>query len=215
LFGELHGRLLKGVRGNRQKALENFAIGKTILGHLAQRSLMPGLCTARAGDETGSLRAFENFLHGPSERPFLIDLALVATINLKQSTHFACNGRVGPTPNSLLLANAHFDENPCFYLSAYFEKHRNDIQICCCESAKGGLERLESNFSYSVAEQAMDRRRTRHKLMHSGRITGKRLQTARASISGRLGRSIVYAAGDECRLARQFLRRLFLSAQNM
>jgi len=77
LFGELHGRLLKGVRGT-DKSPGEFAIGRTILAHLAQRSLMPGLCHTPVPEMKQALAAFENFLHGPSERPFLIGLGAVA-----------------------------------------------------------------------------------------------------------------------------------------
>jgi len=54
------------------------------------------------------------------------------------------------------------------------------------------------------------------KLMALCRITGKRLQTARASILGaELGRSIVYAAGHECRPRSSATTRLHSSAHKI
>jgi Fic family protein len=98
---------------------------------------------------------FEKFLHSSSDRPFLIDLALLhyqlATIHPFREG----NGRVGRLLIPLLLCERNILTKPLLYLSAYFEKHRTEYaDLLLGVSKKADWNAWVEFFLTRVAEQS-------------------------------------------------------------
>src|SRR6266481_3362400 len=75
LLGDLHSRLLKGVRG-ADKSPGEFRDRQNYIASPGVRIADARFVQPPVPEMKQALTAFENFLHGSSERPFLIDLAL-------------------------------------------------------------------------------------------------------------------------------------------
>jgi len=215
LFGELHGRLLKGVRGT-DKSPGEFRDRQNYIGSPSATIADARFVPPPVPEMKQALTAFENFLHGPSERPFLIDLAL-SHYQFEAIHPFRDgNGRVGRLLIPLLLCERNILTKPLLYLSAYFEKHRTEYtDLLLRVSQKADWNAWIEFFLTGVAEQAMDGVERATKLMALWQDYRKRLQTARASILGQnLVDQLFMQPAMSVGLARQLLRVSFLSAQN-
>ena len=215
LFGELHSRLLKGVRGT-DKSPGEFRDRQNYIGSPSATIADARFVPPPVPEMKQALTAFENFLHGPSERPFLIDLAL-SHYQFEAIHPFRDgNGRVGRLLIPLLLCERNILTKPLLYLSAYFEKHRTEYtDLLLRVSQKADWNAWIEFFLTGVAEQAMDGVERATKLMALWQDYRKRLQTARASILGQnLVDQLFMQPAMSVGLARQLLHVSFLSAQN-
>jgi Fic family protein len=215
LLRELHGRLLKGVRG-ADKSPGEFRDRQNYIGSGGvpiqdARFVPPPVLEMRQ-----ALDAFEKFLQAPSERPFLVDLALLHYQFEAIHPFRDGNGRVGRLLIPLLLCERNILTRPLLYLSAYFEQHRTEYaDLLLRVSQKAAWEAWIEFFLKGIAEQAMDGVERATKLMALWQDYRKRLQTARASILGQnLVDQLFMQPAMSVSLARQLLRVSFLSAQN-
>ena len=215
LLRELHSRLLKGVRGadkspgefrNRQNYIA--AGGVSIQDARFVPPPVPEMKQA--------LEAFERFLQAPSERPFLVDLALLHYQFEAIHPFRDGNGRVGRLMIPLLLAERQILTKPLLYLSAYFEQHRAEYaDLLLRVSQRGDWERWIEFFLKGIAEQAMDGVQRATKLMTLWQDYRKRLQSARVSILAQnLVDQLFMRPAMSVGLARQLLGTSYLSAQN-
>ena len=125
LISELHERLMKGVRGD-QATPGAFRRSQNWIGR-------PG-CTLNDAEFVPppvpemrqALDAFEKYLHGDCIQPPLVRLAFIHYQFEAIHPFLDGNGRIGRLLISLLLASWNLLPLPLLYLSAYFERHRQE-----------------------------------------------------------------------------------------
>jgi len=125
LIREMHQRLMTGVRGEIQTPGE-FRRSQNWIG--------PAGCTLSDAtyvpppveEMENALDGFEKYLHAPSEMPALIRLALIHYQFESIHPFLDGNGRVGRLLVTLLLCAEKLLPQPLLYLSAYFERYRDD-----------------------------------------------------------------------------------------
>jgi Fic family protein len=215
LLRELHSRLLKGVRG-ADKSPGEFRDRQNFIGTPGMAPKDARFVPPPVEEMHGALEAFEQFLRAPSERPFLIDLALLHYQFEAIHPFRDGNGRVGRLLIPLLLCERNILTKPLLYLSAYLEQHRAQyMDLLLRVSQKGEWERWIEFFLAGVAEQAIDGVERATKLMILWQDYRKRLQTARMSILAQnLVDQLFHQPAMSVGLAQQVLRVSFASAQN-
>jgi len=181
LIREIHQRLMAGVRGESQTPGE-FRRSQNWIG--------PAGCTL--SDATyvpppieemhAALDGFEKYLHAPSEMPSLIRLALVHYQFEAIHPFRDGNGRVGRLLVTLLLCAEKLLPQPLLYLSAYFERYRDDYyRNLLAVSQKGAWEQWIGYFLKAVAIQSMDAIQRIDQLLTLRQEYRTRMQQARAS----------------------------------
>jgi Fic family protein len=215
LLRELHSRLLKGVRG-ADKSPGEFRDRQNFIGTPGMSVKDARFVPPPVEEMHGALAAFEHFLRAPSERPFLIDLALLHYQFEAIHPFRDGNGRVGRLLIPLLLCERNILTKPLLYLSAYLERHRAQyMDLLLRVSQKGEWERWIEFFLNGVAEQAIDGVERATKLMILWQNYRKRLQTARMSILAQnLVDQLFQQPAMSVGLAQQVLKVSFASAQN-
>ncbi|MEK7786345.1 MAG: Fic family protein [Chloroflexota bacterium] len=128
-----------------------------------------------------ALGEFEKYLHAPSSLPPLVRLALVHYQFEAIHPFLDGNGRIGRLLITLLLCVNGLLTEPLLYLSAYFERNRQDYyRHLLAVSQSGQWREWITFFLLGVADQSRDA------LCRSGRLLDLRetyrdkLQTARA-----------------------------------
>jgi Fic family protein len=121
LIRELHRLLLEGVRG--QGGAGEFRrlqvhIGPTM--RIADATFIP----PPANEIDPLMSALEKFIHAESDLPALVRMALIHYQFETIHPFHDGNGRVGRLLVSLLLSAERVLDQPLLYLSAYFERHR-------------------------------------------------------------------------------------------
>ena len=125
LLREIHGKLLAGARGESQTPGE-FRRSQNWIG--------PPGCTLTDAtyvppppeEMTRALNELESYLHAESPLPPLIRLALIHYQFEAIHPFLDGNGRVGRLLTTLLLCSEGLLPQPLLYLSAFFERHRDD-----------------------------------------------------------------------------------------
>ncbi len=222
LLRELHSRLLKGVRGadkslrGADKSPGEFRNRQNYIAAGGVPIQDARFVPPPVPEMKQALEAFEKFLQAPSERPFLVDLALLHYQFEAIHPFRDGNGRVGRLMIPLLLAERQILTKPLLYLSAYFEQHRAEYaDLLLRVSQRGDWERWIEFFLKGIAEQAMDGVQRATRLMTLWQDYRKRLQTARVSILAQnLVDQLFMQPAMSVGLARQLLGTSYLSAQN-
>ena len=215
LLEELHSRLMKNVRGG-DKSPGQFRDRQNFIGVPGSAIKDARYVPPPVPEMKLALAAYEKFLQAPSERPFLVDLAL-SHYQFEAIHPFRDgNGRVGRLLIPLLLCERNILTKPLLYLSAYFEHHRREYaDLLLRVSQKADWESWIEFFLEGVAEQAADGVERATKLMALWQDYRKRLQTARVSILAQnLVDQLFHQPAMSVGLAQQLLGVGFLSAQN-
>lgn len=185
LMRELHERLLRGVRGQEIRLGEfrdvpNY-VGKPG-GFQNARYIPPPVAEMHI-----CLDLFEKFIHEESQTPALVRLALIHYQFEAIHPFRDGNGRIGRLLISLLLCSWKLLPKPLLYLSAYFDKHRDEyfdhlLQV----SRHGAWNDWVTFFLQGVAEQAndaversrklLDLRNEYHAKMIAGRSSAKTIK---------------------------------------
>jgi len=156
LIREVHARLMEGVRGEQATPGE-FRRSQNWIG--------PPGCTLNEAifipppvDEMHrALDAFEKYLHAEDEYPPLIRLAFIHYQFEAIHPFLDGNGRIGRLLISLLLVHWDLLPLPLLYLSAFFEKRRQDYyDLLLRVSETGAWREWSLFFLQGVAEQARD-----------------------------------------------------------
>jgi len=156
LIRELHRVLMTGVRGEHQTPGE-FRRSQNWIGPpntlLVDATFVPppvmemNLC----------LGELEAYLHAPSNLPPLIRLAAIHYQFEAIHPFLDGNGRVGRLLVSLLLCHEKILQRPFLYLSAFFERRRDDYyQLLLAVSREALWSEWIAFFLEGVAEQARD-----------------------------------------------------------
>ncbi len=154
LIRELHARLLEGVRGGRATPGE-FRRSQNWIGRpdctLNEAEFVP----PPVHEMHAALDAFEKYLHAEDDYPPLLRLAFIHYQFEAIHPFIDGNGRIGRLLLSLLLVHWNLMPLPLLYLSAFFEKHRDDYyNHLMAVSERGAWREWVSFFLRGVAEQA-------------------------------------------------------------
>lgn len=181
LIREIHERLMAGVRGESQTPGE-FRHSQNWIGpagcSLEEATFVP----PPANEILEALDRFEKYFHAPSEMPALVRLALIHYQFEVIHPFLDGNGRVGRLLVTLLLCAEKLLPQPLLYLSAYFERHRDDYyRNLLAVSQKGAWEQWIRYFLKAVAVQSVDAIRKIDRLLALRQAYRAQLQKARAS----------------------------------
>jgi len=156
LIRELHSKLLHGVRGESQapgefRGVQNW-IGKPGT-KIADATYVP----PPVPEMHGALDAFEKFLHAESHLPALVRFALVHYQFEAIHPFLDGNGRVGRLLITLLFHTEKLLDHPLLYLSAFFEKRRDEYYERLLDvSSRGAWGGWIEFFLQAVHDQAED-----------------------------------------------------------
>lgn len=181
LICELHGRLLKEVRG-RERSPGQFRKVQNYIAPQGQPIQNARFVPPPVTHLSQVLDQFEKFLGEPSSYPILIDLALVHYQFESIHPFIDGNGRIGRLILSLLLCEREVLSKPMLYLSAYFEKHRQQyVDLMLKVSRSAAWEEWIQFFLQGIRVQSEDAITRSQKLLELWREHHRRMQTARAS----------------------------------
>jgi Fic family protein len=153
---EVHEHLMHDVRG------EHLTPGEF---RRSQNWIGPDRCTLMDAtyvpppveDMEHALGQFEAYLHAPSSVPLLIRLAAIHYQFEAIHPFLDGNGRMGRLLITLLLCKEGALPGPLLYLSAYFERYRNEYyRLLLAVSQSGKWIDWISFFLRGVAEQSRD-----------------------------------------------------------
>ncbi len=180
LIRDLHRELMTGVRGDHLTPGE-FRRSQNWIGPpgclLNDATFVP----PPVDKMKDCLDAFEKHLHGSSELPPLVRLALIHYQFEAIHPFLDGNGRVGRLLISLLLHEWGLLPQPLLYLSAFFERRRQEYyERLLAVSQKGAWVGWLLFFLEGVAEQSADGTERALRLVALRERYRGRLQTARA-----------------------------------
>jgi len=180
MLRELHESLLKDVRGE-QKAPGQFRKVQNWIGTgrcpIEQASYIP----PPPEQMTAALDAFEKFINSPLENlPVLVWLAIVHYQFEAIHPFLDGNGRIGRLLITLLVCIKEVLDKPLLYLSAYFERNRQEYYERLLQVSTHGrwtewiffflcgvIE--QSKDAFERARQLMDLQRKFHKIVHGAK----------------------------------------------
>ncbi|MGA8849031.1 MAG: Fic family protein [Dehalococcoidia bacterium] len=156
LIRELHAILMEGVRGERATPGE-FRQSQNWIG-------LPG-CTLNdatfvpppVAEMKEALDQLEEFLHADTQLPPLVELALIHYQFETIHPFLDGNGRIGRLLITLFLCQRSILNKPLLYLSAFFERHRQEYyQYLLDVSQSGAWRQWIEFFLQAVVEQSDD-----------------------------------------------------------
>jgi Fic family protein len=181
LIREMHERLLAGVRGEHQTPGE-FRRSQNWIGPPGCTLTDANYVPPPVKEMKQALYAFEKYLHTPSRLPPLIRLAMIHYQFEAIHPFLDGNGRIGRLLITLLLCTQSLLPQPLLYLSAFFERHKDDYyRLLLAVSQKGHWENWIRFFLRAVATQARDAIRRSDSLLALWHDYRARMQEARAS----------------------------------
>jgi Fic family protein len=181
LIREMHERLLEGTRGQSLTPGE-FRRSQNWIGP-AGCTLMDAIYVPPPVDEmAGALDAFEKYLHAPSELPPLVRLAIAHYQFEAIHPFLDGNGRIGRLLVTMLLCTEGLLPLPLLYLSAYFERHRDEYYSNLLDvSLRGSWNKWIGFFLRAVAVQSRDAIQRSDTLLGLWRAYRDKMQAARSS----------------------------------
>ena len=182
LIGEIHSSLMEGVRGEKQTPGE-FRRSQNWIGPPGCTLIDATYVPPPVPEMNEALDAFEKYLHSQSDLPPLVRLALIHYQFEAIHPFLDGNGRIGRLLITLLLCADELLPQPLLYLSAFFERHRDDYyRLLLGVSQRGEWNEWISFFLRAVATQAQDAIRRSDKLLALWQSYRTQLQEARASV---------------------------------
>ncbi len=181
LLREIHEELMHGVRGDHLTPGE-FRRSQNWIG--------PANCTLNDAvfvppppeDLIRALDELEKYLHAASPLPLVVRLALVHYQFEAIHPFLDGNGRIGRLLVILMLCSEKVLPQPLLYLSAYFEKNRDQYyHRLLAVSQDGQWTEWIQFFLRGVTEQSADSIRRSQRLLSLWQQYRKRVQAARSS----------------------------------
>lgn len=181
LLKEMHEQLLWNVRG-QDKSPGQFRNKQNWIAEGSKRLENARFVPPPVSQMHDALDALERYIQSPSDLPPLIRLALIhyqfETIHPFEDG----NGRIGRLLITLLLCAEGLLPEPLLYLSAYFERHRDDYVDRLLGVSQGNeWEDWMTFFLNGIAEQGRDGVRRAGRLMELREEYRQRLQAERSS----------------------------------
>ena len=156
LMKEVHERLMAGVRGDGKRRGE-FRDRQNAIGREGQDASECRFVPPPVPRMNQALEDLERYINVPSELPPLIDLALIHYQFETIHPFLDGNGRLGRLLISLLLQEKRCLAQPLLYLSAFFERNRDDyVDHLLRVSREGAWEAWIAFFLTAVATQARE-----------------------------------------------------------
>ena len=135
-----------------------------------------------------ALDAFEKYLHAEGEHPPVVRLALIHYQFEAIHPFLDGNGRIGRLLISLLLVHWGLLPLPLLYLSAFFERHRDEYyDLLTAVGEDGAWHEWVEFFLRGVAEQASDAISKAKQLQDLQLDWRQRLEGERSALPLRLG----------------------------
>jgi len=156
LIREIHAILLQDVRGEHATAGE-FRHSQNWIGPpgciLEEATYIP----PPVPEMQQALDGFEKFLHAETGLPTLVEMALIHYQFEAIHPFLDGNGRIGRLLVALLLCQRGVLAKPLLYLSAFFERHRQEYYDLLLAVSRGGEWREWLTFFLrAVAQQSKD-----------------------------------------------------------
>lgn len=181
LIREMHERLMKGARGDHMTPGE-FRRSQNWIGSPGCMLMDATFVPPPVDEMNESLDKFEKYLHTPSPLPPLVRFALIHYQFEAIHPFLDGNGRIGRLLLTLLLCAEELLPQPLLYLSAFFERNRQDYyRLLLSVSQAGAWTEWVSYFLRGVAEQSRDAVRRANRLLNLRQEYRTRLQSARSS----------------------------------
>jgi len=181
LLREMHERLMHGVRGDSMTPGE-FRRSQNWIGPpgctLADAAFVP----PPVAEMTQALSDFEKYLHEPPVLPPLVRLALIHYQFEAIHPFLDGNGRIGRLLITLLLCVEGLLPQPLLYLSAFFERHRQEYyRLLMAVSQSGSWTPWIVYFLRGIAEQSSDAVKRANLLLSLRQRYREKMQSARSS----------------------------------
>jgi Fic family protein len=181
LIREMHERLMKGVRGENLTPGE-FRRSQNWIGPPGCALMDATFVPPPVDEMTKALGEFEKYLHAPPTFPPLVRSALIHYQFEAIHPFLDGNGRIGRLLLTLLLCREKLLPQPLLYLSAFFERNRQDYyRLLLSVSQAGNWIEWIRYFLRGIAEQSRDVVKRAHRLMELRETYRTKLQEARAS----------------------------------
>ena len=181
LIREMHERLMHGVRGEYMTPGE-FRRSQNWIGPPGCLLMDAVFVPPPVEEMKEALGEFEKYLHASSTLPPLIRLALIHYQFEATHPFLDGNGRIGRLLLTLLLCAEGLLPQPLLYLSAYFERHRQEYyDLLLGVSRAGRWHDWVMYFLRGVAEQSQDAVKRSSRLLDLRQEYRQKLQSARAS----------------------------------
>jgi Fic family protein len=181
LIREIHRKLMDGMRG------EHLTPGEF---RRSQNWIGPPGCTLNEAtfvpppheEMKSCLSELEKFWHEPAAIPLVVRLALVHYQFEVIHPFLDGNGRMGRLLMGLMLCHENILPQPLLYLSAYFERHRDEYyRHLLLVSQQGKWTEWISFFLQGVTEQARDAVQRAGRLLEMREVYREQFQSARSS----------------------------------
>lgn len=181
LMREMHERLMHGVRGVYMTPGE-FRRSQNWIGPPGCLLMDATFVSPPADEMKEALGELEKYLHAPSALPPLVRLALIHYQFEAIHPFLDGNGRIGRLLLTLLLCVEELLPQPLLYLSAYFERHRQDYyDLLLGVSQSGRWSEWVTFFLGGVAEQSRDAVKRSNRLLDLRQEYHRKFQSARSS----------------------------------
>lgn len=215
LIRELHAVLMQGVRGEHLTPGE-FRRSQNWIGPPG-RSLNEATYTPPSpGEFLAAMGDLETYLHAECEYPPIVRIALIHYQFEAIHPFLDGNGRLGRLLTTLLLSHWNLLTQPLLYLSAYFEKTRDEYYVRLLEVSRNGKwTPWVRYFLQGVALQAQDGLTRANRLLRLRNEYLERVRTPRASgLLSRLVEALFERPAITANQAKEILGVKYSSAQN-
>lgn len=185
LMCEIHEHLMTGVRGGEAHLTPGEVRRSQNWIGMPGCSLMEAIYVPPPVDEMKrGLGELEKYFHAASDLPPLVRLALIHYQFEALHPFIDGNGRIGRLLITLWLIQEGLLSEPILYLSAFFERNRDEYyRLLLAVSQKGVWQEWIEYFLQGVAEQSKDAARRANKVISLWLSYRQRLQNERQSIS--------------------------------
>lgn len=181
LIRDLHAQLLEDVRGEDQRPGE-FRDRQNYIGARRQPIQSARFVPPPAHEVQTAMADLEQYVLAQHEIPFLIKLALIHYQFETIHPFMDGNGRIGRLLITLLLCERAYLPAPLLYLSAYFERHRDEyVDGLLGVSQRGAWEEWVAFFLRGIAEQSRDAIRRSQRLLALQQSYHHKLHQARGT----------------------------------
>lgn len=181
LISELHALLLKGVRGEHLTP-GHFRNTQNWIGPAGCTLMEATFVPPPSHEMEEAMSQLEKYLHAPSSLPLLVKYALVHYQFEVIHPFLDGNGRIGRLLITLLLCLEGILPQPLLYLSAYFEKNREEYyRLLLAVSQTGAWSEWIIYFLRGVKEQSRDALKRSNRLILLQQEFRQKLQTKRSS----------------------------------
>lgn len=182
LIKEIHGILMKGVRGQHMTPGE-FRKSQNWIGpagcNLNEATFVP----PPVYEMKQVLDNFEKFMHEKESFPGLIQCALIHYQFETTHPFLDGNGRIGRLLVTLFLCEREYLIYPLLYLSAFFERYRNEYYNRLLKvNQEGRWEEWIEFFLRAVITEAKDAIKTSEAILDLLQTYRKRVQQKRSSV---------------------------------